>query len=296
MVDKGTRIVSPTRIIKEFDDSIGKKPIEYCLNEPLADQHLRIRKGQFNIILGHPSVGKTTWIVWYLFELTQKHGLKVMMYSGENDVLEIYTQLVELMSGKPYWDVTKEEHDLCAEFIHEHFLFIDDKEIYTAEELFERFDDSNGCDICVIDPHNSVKVPNGRNWYEYSVELGMQIRAFVKRTNKTVFLAAHPDSEAQRRVHSDGDYKGMITPPIGPNMEGGSTWKNKCDNFWILHRYTGHETHWKITLVTVEKIRYQNTGVRPTMLESPMRFRRSPNGIFRLGEETFEEKIDNAPF
>lgn len=288
-------VIKPSLINKEFSDLVGKKPIEYTLGDQVADQHLRIRHGQFNIILGHPSVGKTTWIVWYLFQLAEKHGLKTMIYSGENDATEIFSQLVQCFTGKEYWNVSEEEVGLASDFIHDHFYFISDLEIYTAEQLFESFEEPVlDVDVCVIDPHNSVKVPEGQNWYQYSVELGMKIRAFCKRTKKTVFLCAHPNSEAQRRVHSKGDFEGMICPPIGPNMEGGSTWKNKCDNLWIIHRYTNHSTKWKQSQVIVEKIRYQNTGAKPTMLEFPLIFSREPDGNFTIGidnkELTYEEK------
>ena len=295
---KTPKIVPPSEIVEGFKKLLGEKPVEYCLDDEVATQHLRIRKGQFNIILGHPSVGKTTWIVWYLFKMAEVNQLKCMIYSGENDVLDIYKQLVQCFTGKLYWDCSEQEASLASEFIHKYFLFIDDTEIYTAEELFDRFNDSNNVDICVIDPHNSVKVPLGRNWYEYSVELGMNIRAFCKRTKKTVFLVAHPNSEAQRKLHTSGDNEGMAVPPIAANMEGGSVWKNKCDNFWIIHRYINHPVFWYKTLLIVEKIRYQDTGVKPTPLDAPLRFRKSQDGQFMLGEETLEEKIerDNAPF
>lgn len=292
------KIVRPSEVVKGFKELIGIRPIEYELGDPVADQHLRIRMGQFNIILGHPSTGKTTWIVWYLHELAVKHGIRVMMYSGENDVQEIYSQLVQLQTGKEYWNVTEGEASKAADFLMEHFYFVDDTEIYTAEELFERFD-SMDVNVCVIDPHNSVKVPDGKNWYQYSVELGMKIRAFCKRSKKTVFMCAHPNTEAQRKVHKDGDFEGMIKPPIGPDIEGGGTWKNKCDNFWIIHRYTNHSSKWMQTQVIVEKVRYQNTGVKPTHFDSPLIFRRQKDGKFLIGEGlTLAEKlhIDERPF
>lgn len=289
------KIVKPSKVIEGFRDLIGQEPIEYEIGDPVSDQHIRIRMGQLNIILGHPSVGKTTWIVWYLYQLAKRHGIKVMMYSGENDVLEIYSQLVQIHAGKKYWQVTEKESDEAADFLMEHFFFIDDTEIYTAEELFERFECMD-VNVCVIDPHNSVKVPDRKNWYEYSVELGMKMRAFCKRTKKTVFICAHPRTEAQRSVHKDGDFEGMPKPPIGPDIEGGGTWKNKCDNFWIIHRYIQHGSKWMQTHVIVEKIRYQDTGVKPTNIDHPVVFRRQSNGHFLIGPElTYEEKASLPP-
>lgn len=289
------KILKPSKVIEGFRELIGREPIEYKLGDPVADQHIRIRMGQLNIILGHPSVGKTTWIVWYLYQIAKRHGIKVMLYSGENDVQEIYSQLVQIHTGKKYWQVTQEESEEAADFLMEHFFFIDDTEIYTAEELFERFE-SMDVNVCVIDPHNSVKVPDRKNWYEYSVELGMQIRAFCKRTRKTVFICAHPRSEAQRRVHKDGDFEGMPMPPIGPDIEGGGTWKNKCDNFWIVHRYVQHGSKWMQTHLIVEKVRYQDTGVTPTNIDHPVIFRRQSNGQFLIGSElTYQEKASLPP-
>ena len=264
---------------KEFIERHTAEFKEYAIGDPVADQHIRFRKASFNIILGHANTGKTAWLVWTLVELSKRYALRHAVYSGENEIIELMAQLHEILTGVSRWDINpdSDEFKAASEFIEHHFYFVDDINTHTGPELLEAFENS-GCDTCTIDPHNSVKVPQGLNWYQYSVELGIEIRGFLKRTNLILFMVAHPNTEAQRRVHKDGDFKGMKTIPNAPDIEGGGTWLNKADNFYIVHRYFSSPEHRNTTLVNVEKIKYQETGARPTLIDQPLRFFRANFG------------------
>ena len=51
-----------------LDYKHGKIKKGYGINCDL-DNHLRFKRKQLNIILGHDNVGKTYWINWYFFIL-----------------------------------------------------------------------------------------------------------------------------------------------------------------------------------------------------------------------------------
>ena len=46
------------------------------LNNPKIDEHYRFKYGNFNVILGHANVGKTTVILYLMLLYSLKHNLK----------------------------------------------------------------------------------------------------------------------------------------------------------------------------------------------------------------------------
>ena len=46
------------------------------------DKHLRFKRGQLNIFMGHDNVGKTYWFTWYALTLALKHRIKVLFLVG----------------------------------------------------------------------------------------------------------------------------------------------------------------------------------------------------------------------
>ena len=57
--------------------------IKQCL--PIGsylDKHLRFKRGQLNIFMGHDNVVKTYLFTWYALTLALKHDLKFCFWSG----------------------------------------------------------------------------------------------------------------------------------------------------------------------------------------------------------------------
>jgi predicted ATPase len=52
---------------------------------PQIDQHFRLKKGNFNVILGHANVGKTTVILYLMLLYSRKHDLRWLVFSSENE-------------------------------------------------------------------------------------------------------------------------------------------------------------------------------------------------------------------
>lgn len=78
---------------------LNKIPQGLGINNNL-DQHLRFKKGSFNIILGHANVGKTYWVLWYFLALSKIHNKRHLIYSAENSVNGLKRNLIELYAAK----------------------------------------------------------------------------------------------------------------------------------------------------------------------------------------------------
>ena len=76
------------------------------------DNHLRWKKGNFNIVLGHANVGKTFWVLWYLTALSVNHNLKHLVSSNENKVEELKIDIIELYNQKKIETLTQNELEL----------------------------------------------------------------------------------------------------------------------------------------------------------------------------------------
>ena len=73
------------------------------------DEHLRFKQGNFNIIIGHANVGKTTVIIYMMLLYTIKHKIKWLVFSAENTPQSIARKIVEFKSGKPITKMSDEE-------------------------------------------------------------------------------------------------------------------------------------------------------------------------------------------
>ena len=269
------------------------------LNVPWIDDHLSYKQGNFNVFAGHANVGKTYWILWYYMLLAVRYNLKFIIYSSENikGVLELY--LVEFYCSQKFEDVDLKDYKIAREFIKEHFDFVETDRLYQLPELMEIFANSDA-NCCLIDPHNSLEVPTGVNRHDYDYKMASAIRLFCQDTEKSLNLSAHGVTEALRRVHPKGtkigigddeiDISGLTIPLQAADIEGGGKWVNRCDDLYIIHRYTQHRMIWNQTHIHVRKVKVSQTGGSVTPYDEPCKFAAEPAGYFTsLGTNVMEK-------
>ena len=63
----------------------GKLKEGLRLGIPELDEHFRFKYTNFNVILGHANVGKTTTILYMMLLYSLKHNVKWLVYSSENE-------------------------------------------------------------------------------------------------------------------------------------------------------------------------------------------------------------------
>lgn len=58
---------------------------------------------------------------------------------------------------------------------------------------------------------------------------------------------------------------------MASDVEGGSKFVARADEFVVIHRYTQHEMDWIFTDIHIRKVKELESGGRPTPLEQPIR-------------------------
>jgi hypothetical protein len=232
------------------------------------DDYLRYKPGQVNIILGHDNVGKTYWINWYFLTLALKHGLKFIIWSGENKKGNVLRDLIQMYSGKPFKELTHGQIQSYMAYIEQFFDFIDNRQLYKPKDLLKLFKDSEA-DVALIDPYTGLDREMG---YEGNYTFMNQCREFANNTNMTIYINTHPNTESGRsgNIYPDGDFKGHLKPPLKDHIEGGKAFLNRCDDMFVIHRLIKHPTMKYVTWVNVEKVKDMDTGGKHTGLNEPI--------------------------
>ena len=266
------------------------------------DEYLRFKPTNFNVILGHANVGKTSVILYLMLMYTIKHGLKWVVYSSENEAHSILRKMVEYMEQKPINKISEEAFNLRLKFIYDHFKIIDNEKMYTYVELLElctAIKNAWHYDGLLIDPYNSLskdqKILKGLGGHEYDYQATTEMRIFCKKHRVSIWLNTHANTTALRMVHRiDHQYGGHPIPPMASDVEGGGKFVNRADDFIVIHRYTQHPTDFMITNIHVRKVKEIETGGRPTPMEMPIKMRSIINNVgFSIDGMNLIQKSDD---
>jgi len=296
-------MIATTDNIKEkiFDIKEGRIQEGLKIGIPDIDEYIRFKQGNFNLIIGHANVGKTTVICYLLTVWAVLHKLKFVIWSSENTPQSIVRKIIEFKMGKPIHIASKEEISQGIKWCNNYFKIIDVEELYTYKELLKEVNaikdvwDFQGL---VIDPYNSLskdtQLLRGVGGHEYDYQVASELRLFAKKNSVAVFLNAHGVTEAMRRTHpSNHEYENLPTPLGLASVEGGGKWGNRADDVICIHRYTSHPTDWMYSHLHVLKVKETETGGRCTPYEEPIRLRMSKNnvGFEFLGKNILHSKI-----
>ena len=266
------------------------------------DEYLRFKPTNFNVILGHANVGKTSVILYLMLMYTIKHGLKWVVYSSENEAHSILRKMVEYMEQKPINKISEEAFNSRLKFIYDHFKIIDNEKMYTYVELLElctAIKNAWHYDGLLIDPYNSLskdqKILKGLGGHEYDYQATTEMRIFCKKHRVSIWLNTHANTTALRMVHRiEHQYGGHPIPPMASDVEGGGKFVNRADDFIVIHRYTQHPTDFMITNIHVRKVKEIETGGRPTPMEMPIKMRSIINNVgFSIDGMNLIQKSDD---
>lgn len=262
----------------------GEIPQGLSIGNPLMDDYIRFKRGQMNIIVGRPNIGKTYWILWYFMVLWRKHNLKFDVFLAENKTWSAKVDLVQLYHCKKINELSEKEIHEALNHLSEGFNFIDNLKAYTMDDILKVLSTTNS-DASLIDPLNSLEKPFGVNEHQYDYQKAGEVRRWCEQNKKTMFINMHFNSEALRQKHKDGDMKGFPCPIHSSYVEGGAKWINRADDVYNLHRYTSHPDFWMNTTVAVEKVKDTKTGGKPTLHEIPIIFQMQYGSYFNLGSQ-----------
>jgi hypothetical protein len=257
------------------------------LEVPEIDQYFRFKPTNFNVILGHANVGKTTVILYLMLCYTQKHNVKWLVFSSENEPHSVIRKLVEFLEQKPINRISDEVFKKHFDYVVEHFKVVSNDSLYTYRTLLEfarsykkEFDYQG----LLVDPYNSLTQDNemigqlGGHQYDYLATTEM--RMFCKKEKVTIWLNTHANTAALRYKHPIGhEYVGHPIPPLASDVEGGGKFVNRADDFVVIHRYVQHPTEWMISHLHVRKVKEVETGGRPTPIDNPIKLRSIVNNV-----------------
>ena len=126
------------RNTKKLDDiRSGKIKEGLKLNIPSIDEFIRFKHSNFNVILGHANVGKTTVILYLMLLYTKRYNLRWLIFSSENEPYSILRKLVEFLDLNPLNKVSSEDYKTHLEYVNKHFKIIDTSELYTFRGLMD---------------------------------------------------------------------------------------------------------------------------------------------------------------
>ena len=256
-----------TKYLTDYHD--GKILEGYGVRQAKLDKHLRAKASQLTIINGLDNTGKTVWMLWYFLCLSVRHGLKWLIYSGENKSGQLVRQLIQFYTGKHLKNMELREVFHVEQIISQWFVFVDNKPFYKTTELFKIFQD-NDCFGCLIDPYTGM---NREYTHSANYDFLNESRAFCNSTGKSLYVNTHVVSEAARYTFPKGhEYEAYPYPPSKSQSEGGQPFGNRTDDFLTIHRLVGHPTRNYYTEVYVRKIKDTETGGKVNAIDDPMLF------------------------
>jgi len=237
------------------------------LNCEMIDQYVKWKQGQVNFVLGLDNVGKTHFMLWYFLCLSVHHGKKWILATLENKPAQSVKKLIEMLAGEKIENMSMSDLYTYHDQIDHWFKFIDHKKSYKIKDLLDIYAGSDA-DGCFTDPFTGI---NRQFGHADNYEFLNTCREFANSTNKTLVTSLHPRTEGGVREFAKGSpMEGFIRPPRKAHSEGGQSFANRADDFWVLHRHTSHPSFWSTTELHVVKVKDTDTGGSLTMESEPI--------------------------
>lgn len=238
---------------------INERPV-YNLGMGSFDHHYKLRRGDFTVVTGVPSSGKSTFLNHMMCNLVKNHSMRVCFASFEQAP---QTDHLRALRKWWFWQFRKRiapthpkymeqsDKDDFAAWLDENFRVIypswDDE--VDLDWLIERMTASvvqQDCDVIVIDPFNEMSHDtSGESMTLYIGWFIKTLKRFAAKHNVHVVVVAHP-----RKINKDKD--GNVEIPTLYDIEQSAMWYNKADLGVIIHRSNS------VTAARVAKSRYED--------------------------------------
>lgn len=219
----------------------------------------RARLGDFAVVTGIPSMGKSSWVNDLCCRLVENHGLRIAFASFEQ-----MPQRDHRRNLRSWFLQYPEQHakpDALAQadaWIDDNFSFLvpsedDDVTLDWALSKMEAVVIQHGCRIVVIDPWNEMDHARNRDESvtEYVNRAIKAMKRFARKFDVHLIVVAHP---TKQQKDSDGKYR----MPTLYDISDSAAWYNKADVGIIVHREDEHTS-----LIRVAKSRYHDEIGKP---------------------------------
>ena len=230
------------------------------------DNHFTFHAGQFTVVTGIPSHGKSNFIDQIIVELAKNAGWKSAVFSPENPSTEIWLiRLLEIFTKRPFLsgynrmnpDDIKKANNVINEYIFsilpdDNFQL--DNVLATAKMLIRRY----GINMLIIDPFNNIESSISRNESEtsYIAKVLVKLRNFARKTGIHLILIAHP--KKMNKI-SGSDYNYDI--PVLYDISGSANFYNVADNgITVYRRFDESDASKSNTEIYIQKVKSKYIG------------------------------------
>lgn len=225
------------------------------------DDHYRIRLGDFCVVTGIPSMGKSSFLNDLACRMASIYGWVICFASFEQDPQGDHKRaLREWFCERPENDCAEADLIEADAWIDKQFAFINigDDDVPDLKWLMERIATAVvrfNIKMMIIDPWNELEHVYDRSMSEgeYTGFAIRQLRALAKKLGIHLIVAAHP---TKIEMGADGKYP----MPGLYSISGSAHWYNKPDIGLVVHRT---EKSSSLSVISVEKVRYQDAIGKP---------------------------------
>jgi twinkle protein len=222
-----------------------------------------VRDGDFTVVTGIPSHGKSEWLDALLVLMAKKHGQRYAICSPENQPLQLHIKkLSEKWIGRPFFECYGDRMSLeeliggCGQ-LEDHFCFILPEEP-TIDCILNRARIEvyrKGINGLVIDPWNELEHsrPAGQSETEYISDSLRKMRKFARDNNIHLWIVAHPTKLRKKRDEKGNELDEYVVP-TPYDVAGAAHWRNKGDNCITVYRNADSVD------VHIQKVRVKEIG------------------------------------
>ena len=235
------------------------------------DDYYTVKQGEFSMVTGIPSHGKSTWVDALLVNLAEKCAWNFAIFSPENQPLQRHmASIIQQYARLPFgsWTtsrLSKEELITGKAWVGNHFVFLLPPEneltidgvLSKAKVAVTRY----GIQGLVIDPWNELdhSRPSGMTEPEYISDCLSKIRRFARKYMLHIWVIAHPTKLPPIEVIGKNGQKERTYPvPTPYDISGAAHWRNKADNCICVWRDVMDEE--KNVDIHIQKIRFREVG------------------------------------
>ncbi len=226
------------------------------------DNHLKFRKGDFTVITGIPSHGKSYWTLWMTVLLSSFYGWKWVLFAPENMPEEELVGIIASMfigenmtTDNPTFKMKEENLELALKFVEEHYYFFKfdetDIDVDSIGDIFKQCVKKYGVNGGVIDPWNKIdhSMEKGDSETQYINKTLSKLTALCKINGMHIFFVAHPT-----KMTKDLNTKQYHVPNLY-NISGSAHFYNQSDNGLVIYRNQDNSVD-----VIIEKVRWRFCG------------------------------------
>lgn len=175
------------------------RAVPYEIGMEALDEHYRMRMGDFVVVTGIPSMGKSTWLNDVLCRVAHRYDWRIAILTFEQGGEDLKDNLTTWFCGKHVNACSPQERQQALRWMDQHFVVIspsldDDPTLKWCQEKIFAAVVQYGANVVVIDPWNEMEHTTGfeMTMHEY---IGKAIRE-LKRTAQAyhihLIVVAHP--------------------------------------------------------------------------------------------------------